>query len=281
MKITRAIQGNIVVGVLLGAVLALPISAFAADQVDVTTGKPMVQSTDRTVVRSIGPSLKSQTQPQPQGSKDILWDLTHGAYLSYTPSGIYSALTGLLTGSGFTMTTTAAGLNHISLTPYQIIVVNAACAYTSAYTAAEVTAINAFVNGGGGLFLIGDNTAIWPANYNLVSAAFGVTAAVVNTTGTMTSFSAHPITAGVASLTMASGGTLTVGAPSSTIGLDPSSRPILAVATPGVGKVVTYGDANTCDNNNIGVANNQVFCLNVFNWLTTTSPVELQGFTLE
>lgn len=280
----RARQGYTLVVAMLGAVLALPASAFPADQIDVTTGRPMVRPTAGTEVRTTG----ARPAPQkPAGSKDVLWDLTHVPYAGwYHPlaGGNYTSWAALLTGNGFTVSTTTAGLDTLSLSPYQILVVNVLSAHDSAYTASEVTAISAFVNAGGGLLLVGDNPGVWPGNVNPVAAAFGVTVGVGASTDTnLTSLDPHPVTAGVTSIFVpfAAGGTLSVGAPSVTIGRDGAGQSMLAVAQVGTGKVVSFGDGNACDNNNIGTADNPVFCLNVFNWLTTPTPVELQRLTLE
>jgi hypothetical protein len=55
--------------------------------------------------------------------KEILWDPANGVLDLYEPSGYYADLTALLTDNGFAMTTSAAGVDNLDLSLYDILVV--------------------------------------------------------------------------------------------------------------------------------------------------------------
>ena len=113
----------------------------------------------------------------PSAGGNILWDTSHGVYLDFSPSGWYSELAAAVTAQGFTVDENNSGVLNLNLSNYEIIVVNVTSAWNSAYSSAEVTAIQNFVNGGGGLLIMGDNAdPIVPnSNVNPVAQIFGTT----------------------------------------------------------------------------------------------------------
>jgi len=255
----------VLIATLIAATPNLP-----AQGVDQLTGRPPV------------PPSQMELEPITElpGPQDIIWDLTHGVYLNYEPSGDFAPLVSALQANGYTVTTTAVGVDTIDLSPYQIMVICVGSAADSAYTPSEVTAIEAFVQAGGGLFLIGDNPGAWPEHVNPVAQAFGVTTGQGDSVEPFNDFDPHPVTTGVSTLIPAAAGNLAVAPPSTVIGRDAMAQPVLTVAEVVSGKVVIYGDVNTCSDG-VTLADNQLFCENIFGWLTTPVPVELQRFSVE
>jgi hypothetical protein len=256
---------------LVAAVVAVAAApTLTAQDVDQLTGQPP-QPPNQIVLEPVS---------EMPGAQDIIWDLTHGVYLNYEPSGDFAPLVTVLQASGYTVTTTNTGIDTIDLSPYQIMVLCVASTADSAYTPAEVAVIQNFVQAGGGLFLMGDNPASWPQNIDPVAQAFGVTTGQSDSVAPFTDFDPHPVTTGVSELSPIAAGNLAVTPPSTTIGRDGTAQPLLTVAEVLSGKVVIFGDVNTCSTR-ITLADNQLFCENVFGWLTTPVPVNLQGLTIE
>ncbi len=199
----------------------------------------------------------------------VLWDMTHGVYLGYQPAVNYTSLVSLLNGMGFTVDTTAAGVNNVPLANYDVLVVNLGSNWNSAYTAAEVTAIQNFVASGGGLVVLGDNPITPNANINPVAQAFGGTFGIADLIDPITNLAAHPIFNGVTSLDLDAGGQVSAAAPAEVIAWDSLSRGAVAVAQVGVGKVVLIGDINLWTNSYIANVDNQLFAQNTFDWLAS------------
>ena len=95
---------------------------------------------------------------------NVLWDLTHGVYFTYEPTGDYSELVAMLASNAYVVSTTAAGIDNVDLAPYDIIVICLGSAWDSPYTASEVTAIQSFVARGKGVFVMAENANTPNAN---------------------------------------------------------------------------------------------------------------------
>ena len=91
--------------------------------IDVATGLPV----------SVGEHNDLEPKIASAGGS-ILWDLTHGVYLDYQPSGRFSSLTALLQSSGYTMETTDVGVDNVDLSRYDVLVVCLGSAHNSIYT---------------------------------------------------------------------------------------------------------------------------------------------------
>jgi hypothetical protein len=252
-------------------VLALLVSApLWADE-----GEPV----DNTIDIATGlPAIDIETTPLPDNDPvyNVLWDLTHGVYLGYEPSGYYSNLVGLLAGNGYVTTTTSAGIANIDLSPYDIIVITVLSAWNSPYTAAEVAAIQSFMAGGGAVLVMSDNTACPNANVNPVTQPFGVTCGVSSLSpGDLyfTNFAAHPIFAGVTTIYYRVAGELSAGGPGIPLAWTDAGNEVIASVEPC--RMIVTSDGNFCDNTYMSIADNQQFALNVFGCLASgISPVE-------
>lgn len=135
-------------------------------------------STHREASTAVAPLLDFKGMSKVLAGGNILWDETHGVYINYEPSGDFSSLSSLLSGLGFTVTTTAAGVNNVNLASYNVVVVSLGSSWYSAYTPAEVSALNTFVQNGGGLLILSDNTACPNANIIPLAQQFGITLGV-------------------------------------------------------------------------------------------------------
>jgi hypothetical protein len=207
-------------------------------------------------------------KPTGVGSCAVLWDLTHGIYISYEPAGVYSQLVTLLAGQGISVTTTAAGLDNIDLSPYNVIVINEGSSWNSPYTPSEVAAIQSFQARGGGLLIMGDNNGTMNVNINPVSIPLGTTCGLSLISPFdlyINNFIAHVIFSGISSIYMRAAGALGVLPPSVVAAIEPAGAPVVSVVD--LPRTVITGDINLWDNNYIGNADDEHFAVNVFHWL--------------
>lgn len=252
-KILKAF-GLLVVGLLIGGA-----SVFAED-VDLATGL------------SVTPAI---TVPilEPEGVKqlEILWDLTHGVYLLYEPSGYFSDLTAVLAGTGFGMNTTTLGVNNIDLTVYDVVVICVTSAWDSPYQAVEVTALANYVDQGGGLLIMGAGGGCPNGNINPVSQEFGTTCG-----GTtyepddlyFTDFIAHEIFDGISTLYFRATGVLTCTAPSVEAAWSPTYFDVLISLVDPSPRVVILGTCTGFSNAYFSNADNIDHSINVFTYLS-------------
>lgn len=207
---------------------------------------------------------------------NVVWDLTHGVYLSYEPTGWYSDLVGLLAANGYVTTTTTAGIDNIDLSPYDVIVIAVLSAWNSAYTTSEVQAIRDFIELGGAVLVMGENAVCPNANVNPVSQAFGVTCGVSSLSPAdlyFTDFVPHQIFDGVTTVYYRAAGEISASAPAVPLAWTDAGEEVIASAEPC--RMIVTGDGNFCDNTYMSMADNQQFALNVFDCLATGfSPVE-------
>jgi hypothetical protein len=200
------------------------------------------------------------------GVAEVLWDTTHGVCFGYEPSGAYADLVALLVG--FNFTTTSAGVDNIDLSPYDILVICAGSACETAYTASEVSAVQAFVADGGRVLVLGDNPFAWVWNINPVAQALGATTGVVTLNEDLFSnFSSHPIFDGIGGVNFVLGGSLDTVSP-----MEPQAwtndDTYVTVAASESPCVVVIGDINAFAEY-LDLADNRAFAVNVFNWLAT------------
>ncbi len=209
----------------------------------------------------------------------VLWDLTHGVYLDYEPSGRYSSLVTLLHGLGFSVQTTSSGLGSVDLSDYDILVICLESAWDEAYTVGEVAAIKTFVQEGGGLLIMGENTSGPNGNINPVANAFGAACGVSFIWPFdlyITDLSTHPLFLKVSEIYYRSAGEITVQSPSEIVA-NYDDFGVASVAEIDAGKVVVLGDSNCWDNTYINNTDNQLFAENTFKWLAAkkTLPVTI------
>ena len=238
--------------------LILAGSPATAQNVDLTTGLPAVAA----------PHTLPPDKPTGVGSCAILWDLTHGVYLFYDPAGYYSQLTDLLATQGISVTTTAAGLDHIDLSPYNVVVIDLASSFDSPYTPSEVAAIQSFQAHGGGLLIMGDNDQTPNININPVAMAFGTTCGLSSIQPSdlyVNNFIAHTIFSGISTINMEAAGALRVSPPSVAAAFEPGGMPVVSVVD--LPRTVITGDVDLWTDGFITIVDNQRFALNVFHWL--------------
>jgi len=219
-----------------------------------------------------------ETTPLPDNDPvyDVLWDLTHGVYLDYEPTGWHSDLVAALAANGYVTTTTAAGVHNIDLSSYEIIVIALVSAWDSPYTTPEVQAIQDFMSLGGAVLVMGENTDCPNGNINPVTQNFGVTCGVSFPSPNdlyLTDFAPHQIFDGVTTVYYRAAGEISASDPGIPIAWTDLGEAMIASVGPC--QMIVTGDCNFCENDHLGTADNLQFAMNVFDCLATgSSPVE-------
>jgi hypothetical protein len=204
----------------------------------------------------------------------VLWDVTHGVFSGYEPSGRFSDLAAMLTGMGYTIETTNAGIDNIDLSPYAVLVVCNPSSWDTPYTPAEAAAAVAFAGSGGSILILGEDFGSHPDHVNPIAQAFGTTVGVDDVVPTdlyFDNFASHPVFDGITTLYYRAGGELAVDT-ALPIAWAPTGE-ILVTAAAGH-RVVTLGDASAFTNDYLGNADNGTFAAAVFTWLHAPAPVE-------
>ncbi len=179
--------------------------------------------------------------------KTILFDESHcGGGSSLWAPGNASMFSWILGVNGYSSDTNFnASLDSGILNNYDILVLFFPFV---ALTAGEISAIESFVDNGGGLLLVGADDSNWwefrGTNLNPLASTYGVTFQLATVEEKITTFDAHNITYGVTELDTEGDDivftTLSVSAPAETV-IDSTQGPILATAESGSGRVVFVG----------------------------------------
>ncbi len=226
-------------------------------------------------------------------SYTVLWDTSHGIYVSstfggdgYQPSqhGYYQTLAEHLKNNDFTIDITSQGFLTDDPGGYDVIVVCLTSAFDSTYTSVEVERIADFVDNGGGLLIMGDLLAAPNANIQPVASQFGITLGVSNLNLTeiyTTEFTDHPIFDGVNEIFMYAAAELSTDTPAFPAAWqEGTQKTIAAIAQYGQGRVVALGDCSLWSWVNIyeerfNKADNPQFAVSTFNYLAVPEPATL------
>jgi hypothetical protein len=231
--------------------------------------------------------------PSAAFSYTVLWDTSHGVYVSttfggdgYQPSqnGYYQTLAEHLSNNNFTVSTTSQGFLTDDPGEYDVIVVCLTSAFYSSYTSAEVERIVDFVDDGGGLLIMGDLQAAPNANIQPVASEFNITLGLsdllpydILTAG----HTNHPIFDGVDEIFMYAAAELSAQTPAFPVAWqEGTGKTIAAVAQYGQGRVVALGDSTLWSwvdiyEERFYTADNPQFAVSTFNYLAVPEPATL------
>lgn len=218
--------------------------------------------------------------PRPKGR--ILFDLTHLAAYGVDPWDanewgfeFYYIWRDALVGRGYTfdkLQPSAAGnLTSSNLEDYDMLVLPMS-AYN--YTNSEISDVTSWVSNGGGLLVFGDQTYALDdkQEQNRMLGAFDLwnnyTVALDNT---IDGSEIHPLNEYCATLTFAGPGALNHSGAAYPIRTDINGRTAVAGQEYGEGRVILTGDLDFLGHNQIGLADNWQFGVNVANWLTAAT----------
>ncbi|MCK5172044.1 MAG: hypothetical protein KAR47_01550, partial [Planctomycetes bacterium] len=210
------------------------------------------------------------TLAAPLSAYSVLWDTSHGVGYGHEPAEKFAPLVQALQSNDFTVTVTRGGFLTDDPGGYDVIVVCVGSAWYSSYTSAEVDRITDFVNSGGGLLIMSDNTYC-PNHYvQPVASAFGVT---VGASGRipgdlyLTEFADHPLFDGINRIYMRAAGEVSAVLPSKEVAWQNGTEiALVTVGAYGNGRVVALGE-NAFLGSYLHIEDNEQFSINVFQYL--------------
>ncbi|HYP29367.1 MAG TPA: DUF4350 domain-containing protein [Blastocatellia bacterium] len=126
------------------------------------------------------------------------------------------------------------------LSRYHLVIAIDLC---GSYSASELAAYTRYVSNGGRLILLNDHKLNPACEFDSLSRALGLDFSGA-LTGTITTFSPHPITDGVATLLFVTGSAATTLPPGATILGSLSEMPVMGIMQFGSGQVFFLGDSN-------------------------------------
>ena len=227
------------------------------------------------------------TSPLPEPSGEtyrVLWDTSHGVHYDYEPAGRYGSLVSHLGDHGFAVDTTTGGFLVDDPAGYHVLVVCVGSAWDSQYTSAEVLRITQFVADGGGLLIMGENTACPNPNVQPVASPFGVSLGLsdIEPYDTYTSqLAPHPVFDAVDEIYVRAAGEISAAAPSIEVAWqEGTGKGLAAAARYGTGRVLMLADINTWDSDYYDLADNRQFSVSAFNWLAIPEPGTLSLLAL-
>jgi len=254
---------------MLAVILLAAVVLPAAAEIDLTTGQE---------------AIHCPTVPLPEGRQDymrVLWDTTHGVYMSNQPDANYSDLITYLHAAGYSVSWTSQGIHHINLLQYDVLVIAVTTSWNSPYTAPEVAAVENFLANGGGLLVMGENPNCPCEHINPITQAFGTTTgtAIINPPDCcFSSWYPRQIFDGVSQLCFRAAGALSYTAPSIEAACTNfAGETVITIYEPC--KMIVTADGNFCDNQHLDTVDNLPFILNVFACLAGDHPIPTQNTT--
>ncbi len=193
----------------------------------------------------------------------ILWDRSHGQ----VDFSSWTTLVNDLTSRGATVTQNFSPITPALLSNYDIIWTTDC---NNTWTASEINAVRNWLTAGGGLLLEGDNDSSVLAYNSLLPSGSGIQFSTFNGfSGVTTNISPHETTSGVNSFFLTSNvfATIIVNSPAGELIADVGGAIDVAYAEIGAGRVIAMANENFI-NSSIGVADNQLFANQVFDWLS-------------
>ncbi|TXT54914.1 MAG: membrane protein of unknown function [Candidatus Thorarchaeota archaeon] len=215
--------------------------------------------------------------PRPKGK--ILFDVAHNNYYPVDagdPTGFnsdsrFSTLRDDLVSRRYTFDKLWPSVGNFTagvLAPYDIVIINTP---EINFTASEVTAINDWVNAGGSLIALGDNSGFLDEHQNL-NYLLSNSDLRINLTDNYNTFSFtttelmnHPTMEDVDELEFSGGTYVNYSGSATPLAMDEQNT-VIAFQEIGDGRILLAGDINFLSN--VDSANNSKWAVNVANWLT-------------
>ncbi|MCI0635202.1 MAG: ThuA domain-containing protein [Actinobacteria bacterium] len=193
-----------------------------------------------------GADVRASTSgaPSPLSDADatveILWVETNGAFGGfYSSSGLYAPTVAHLDLLGNVTVLDSGVITQSLLDAYDVVVVSSVANYDFPWTTTEIDAFEAYVRGGGGLFVWTDNSGVSHVAVDPLLERFGIARGLLDS-GNDWTVTAPPLAGTPLSTVL--GGTL-VGGDAIWV-LNPAGRPTGVLAAPGAGIVAALADGN-------------------------------------
>ena len=198
----------------------------------------------------------------------ILWDVSHGSIEDNNLAGNYNTLARLLQQNEFLISEGNGQHLNRNIWLADILVVSILSNFEEEYSEEEINRIVAFVESGGGLIVLSDNSEVRPNNIAPLLSEFDILAARNNFITDLVAFEEHPITEGLESISIRSGGELIIMNQEEVqaLGLDDWGFLGLVINESRGGPVIVICDADVWHNDMLENEGNVQLALNCMNY---------------
>jgi len=199
----------------------------------------------------------------------ILWDISHGPLDDFHPDGNYSDFFYRFGMIGYEMRSGEQPIDFDALWDVDILVCSVLSNYDNAYTEDEAERIAAFVDGGGGLVILADNSDLHPDNLANLLDRFGLTAAQGEDINELGTFADPLLFDRIEMIYFNEGETVGVAEDENgeLVAFDVDDNPGIAINNSFGGRVILIGDANIWTNMMIDEGDNSRFAINTVSYL--------------
>ena len=215
--------------------------------------------------------------PQPKGR--ILFDLSHHPYYGLdswddvaSASSLYGIWRDNLVNRSYTIDklypSASGNLTTSNLLPYDMLFL---CMPELNFTSNEVTAVTQWVNNGGGLIAIGENSAFADENNNInyLYSSYDLEMVATTSTSGATYIVEHPTIEGCTEINAVSPGRIDYSGNAFPIWGYDDTKIYVAGQEYGNGRVLLMSDVAPFRDSNINLFDNLQYAINVANWLTS------------
>jgi len=213
-----------------------------------------------------------------EADKSVLF-IEDGSYSGYTINNGLSDLRMELVNIGFQVDQiTVSSISADDLVGYDVVVFSTGWSWYGSGPGALVSSSTVdifkdFVNGGGGLYLLGENSGfpVWNNSVSNIGEPFGLQVDMAEYVETVDDITSHEVTEGVDSISFPYGSAISVDSPAMSLARFSNGKTMLAVSEYGAGRVAIIADINVHSNSYINTEDNLQLELNIFNWLAEGS----------
>lgn len=243
-----------------------------------TNENPKMRKASPLSLISLFAGLLITVQPASLLAAKIVWDQSHTPLATYTVDGRYAGVASRWRNLNHQVTSNTQSLEARGLLDVDLLVVSVLSNYETAFSAAEATRVAHYVNSGGGLLVLADNSGARPANLARVLGQFGVTSGADDRITPILQFANHALNDSLRSISLFNGSALTVDnrLGLSSVGTDSVGLIGLVAGAVGGGRVLVVGDANVLTDDLLGAGDNARLARNAAGWLARTSTGRIQ-----
>ena len=209
----------------------------------------------------------------------VLWDVSHGPIGDNNLAGNYNTLSRMLQQNEFLIS--EGNSQHLSRNIWSadILVISILSNYDEEYSEDEINRILSFVESGGGLIVLSDNSQMRPDNIEALLGEFDFLAARNNFISDLIEFEVHALTEGIGSISIRGGGEIVSlnQEEIQPLGWDQGGFMGFGLNESRGGPVILVCDADVWHNDMLENEGNAQLALNCLNYATRNSTGRITG----
>ncbi|MBI2842960.1 MAG: DUF4350 domain-containing protein [Armatimonadetes bacterium] len=210
---------------------------------------------------------------------EILWDLSHGPFVTCdprVPSSEYSGLAQFVRNSGYAVDLSTAQLDANLLAGKSAVIVMVTTAWQKPYEQKEASLLADFAERGGGVLICAENRAVDEnANLEALLTPHGVRAGLSREDSPVYNLEKHPVFDGVDGIRVSDWGKLGSSGSLAAIARDAEENIFAVAGSVGEGRIIVMGDCSLWDNHHL--LHNSPLATNLLGWLAQDQQLDLRA----